>query len=193
VAPAFHEVIVPSRVLLTIASSDEETMAASRADSRAAAEYRSVISSHGIGASPLHLRYLLSAVADIDAKFLAARLIRREPAACTGMSINTRRQGRSLLFRDSIPSDLGQRLSKCAENCRKRKKYLAGTGSSITARPTVACLPAFGMNFPGEAEGRLAGQGQTSRVAGAMRDADVRRVLPFTPRARLFRLLLPSR
>jgi len=34
----------------------------------------------GIGATPLHLRYLLSAVADIDAKFLAARLIRREPA-----------------------------------------------------------------------------------------------------------------
>ena len=106
---------MPSRVLLTIASSDEETMAASRADSRAAAEYRSVISSHGIGASPLHLRYLLSAVADIDAKFLAARLIRREPAACTGMSINTRRQGRSPLFRDSIRSDLGQRLSKSAE------------------------------------------------------------------------------
>ena len=75
---------MPSRVLLTIASSDEETMAASCADSRTAAEYRSVVSSHGIGATPLHLRYLLSAVADIDAKFLAARLIRREPAACTG-------------------------------------------------------------------------------------------------------------
>src|SRR6266404_2977254 len=74
---------MPSRVLLTIASSDEETMAASCADSRAAAEYRSVVSSHGIGATPLHLRYLLSAVADIDAKFLAARFI-CEPAACTG-------------------------------------------------------------------------------------------------------------
>src|SRR5271166_4484065 len=33
VAPAFHERILPSRVLLIIASSDEETMAASRVDS----------------------------------------------------------------------------------------------------------------------------------------------------------------
>jgi hypothetical protein len=46
--------------------------------------------------------------------------------------------------------------------------------------PNGGLPPAFGMNFPGEAEGRLAGQGQTSRVAGAMRDADVRRVVPFT-------------
>src|SRR5258706_5143958 len=89
----------------------------------------------GIGASPLHLRYLLSAVADIDAKFLAARLIRREPAACTGMSINTRRQGRSPLFRDSIPSDLGQRLSKSAENCRKRRKY----ARTRTGSPCACC------------------------------------------------------
>src|SRR6266702_2465610 len=72
----------------------------------------------------------MSAVADIDAKSLAARLIRREPAACTGMSLNTRRQGRSPL-RDSIPSDLGQRLSKSAQNCRKRKKYVAGTAQAL--------------------------------------------------------------
>jgi hypothetical protein len=52
------------------------------------------------------------------------------PAACTGMSINTRRQGRSPLFRDSIPSDLGQRLSKSAESCRKRRKYVAGTAQA---------------------------------------------------------------
>src|SRR5258706_12145760 len=83
------------------------------------------------GASPLHLRYLLSAVADIEANSLAARLPRRDPAECAGTSINTRRQGRSLLFRDSIlPSDLGQRLSKSAENCRKRKKYVAGTAQA---------------------------------------------------------------
>src|SRR5258708_22747120 len=39
----------------------------------------------GIGASALHLRYLLSAVAGIDAKFLAARLSRRAPAVCPGI------------------------------------------------------------------------------------------------------------
>ncbi len=41
VAPAFHEVMVPSSVLLMIASSDEVTMAASRA-ARISASLRSV-------------------------------------------------------------------------------------------------------------------------------------------------------
>jgi hypothetical protein len=140
-----------------------------------------VASSHGIGATPLHLQYLLSAVADIDAKFLAARLTRREPAECAGTSINTRRQGRSLLFRDSVlPSDLGQRLSKSAENCRNGKKYVAGRlkhhGSSN------GCLPTGVRDeFPGKAEGRSAESAKAGILCRkTMRDADVRRVVPFT-------------
>src|SRR5258706_14710221 len=48
VAPAFHEVIVPSSVLVMIASSEEETMAASLADSNPSSS-GSVMSEGGSG------------------------------------------------------------------------------------------------------------------------------------------------
>jgi hypothetical protein len=118
----------------------------------------------GIGGSPLHLRYLLSAVIDIDAKFLAARLIRREPAACKGMSINTRRQGRSRYFgipyrmiSDSLVEMCRELLKK---NMQKRvKRYGSPNGLPTGVRDELR----------GEAEGAVSRIGRGKRVVSAGR------------------------
>jgi hypothetical protein len=125
-------------------------------------------------------------VADLDAKFLAARLI-CEPGVRTGMGIVIR-PARSVTHSFEIPycviSDSACRnLPKIVENGRNMSQERLKRHSS----PNGGLPAGVRDKFPGEAEGRNR-QGQTSRVAGAMRDADVRRVVPFSlKRSGLFR------
>src|SRR5258705_6678099 len=165
---------MPSRVLLTIASSDEETMAASWADSRAAAEYRSVVSSHGIGAT----RFICDTYGR-SRREIPCRQIDLRTGVRTGMGIVIR-PARSVTHSFEIPycviSDSACRnLPKIVENGRNMLQERLKRHSS----PNGGLPAGVRDKFPGEAEGRNR-QGQTSRVGGAMRDADVRRVVPLS-------------
>src|SRR6476619_2922052 len=79
---------------------------------------------------------------DNDAKFLAVRLICREPAVRTGMS-TVIRLAWSPLFRDSIRSNLGQRLSKSAEIVENGTNISQGRASILHTGSVGVILSGF--------------------------------------------------